>query len=33
MWGSAAFGETKKRTLEQADIDGFIGLYGRRGIR
>jgi len=22
MWGSAGYGETKKRTLEQADIDG-----------
>jgi hypothetical protein len=28
MWGSAASGETKKRTLEQADIDGFTSLYG-----
>jgi len=28
MWGSAGYGETKKRTLEQADIDGFISLYG-----
>jgi len=28
MWGSAAYGETKKRTLEQADIDGFMSLYG-----
>ena len=27
MWGSAAFGETKKRTLEQPDIDGFLSLY------
>jgi hypothetical protein len=29
MWGSAAFGETKKRTLEQPDIDGFLTLYTR----
>lgn len=29
MWGSAAHGETKKRTLDQADIDGFVGLYGK----
>ena len=29
MWGSAAMGETKKRTLEQADLDGFVSLYGR----
>src|SRR3954469_25752139 len=28
MWGSAAYGETKKRTLDQADIDGFRTLYG-----
>jgi hypothetical protein len=28
MWGSAPFGETKKRTLEQADIDGLLSLYG-----
>lgn len=27
MWGSASFGETKKRTLEQPDIDGFLSLY------
>ncbi len=27
MWGSASYGETKKRTLEQADIDGFLSLY------
>jgi hypothetical protein len=27
MWGSATFGETKKRTLEQADVDGFLSLY------
>jgi hypothetical protein len=31
MWGSAGFGETKKRTLEQADIDGFKSLYGAGG--
>ena len=30
MWGSATFGETKKRTLEQADVDGFVSLYGLR---
>ena len=28
MWGSATMGETKKRTLDQADIDGFRSLYG-----
>ena len=28
MWGTAALGETKKRTLEQPDIDGFKSLYG-----
>lgn len=27
MWGSATSGETKKRTLDQADIDGFKSLY------
>ena len=27
MWGSAPNGETKKRTLEQADIDGLLSLY------
>ncbi len=31
MWGSAGNGETKKRTLEQADIDGFVSLYGGSG--
>jgi hypothetical protein len=31
MWGSASFGETKKRTLDQADIDGFVSLYGGNG--
>lgn len=28
MWGTASMGETKKRTLERDDIDGFISLYG-----
>lgn len=31
MWGSAAYGETKKRTLEQPDIDGFLSLYSAGG--
>ncbi len=31
MWGTASNGETKKRTLEQADIDGFLSLYGGSG--
>jgi hypothetical protein len=29
MWGTAFLGETKKRTLDQADINGLISLYGR----
>ena len=29
MWGSAVYGETKKRTLEQADIDGLMSLYAQ----
>ncbi len=29
MWGYAALGETKKRSLEQPDIDGIISLYGQ----
>jgi hypothetical protein len=29
MWGTAMLGETKKRTLEQADIDGLVSLYGQ----
>ena len=28
MWGTASLGETKKRTLDQVDIDGFASLYG-----
>jgi hypothetical protein len=31
MWNSASYGETKKRTLEQADLDGLFALYGRAG--
>lgn len=31
MWGTAALGETSKRTLEQPDIDGFLSLYGPSG--
>lgn len=31
MWGSAASGETKKRTLEQPDLDGFLSLYSGGG--
>jgi hypothetical protein len=31
MFGSAAYGETQKRTLEQADVDGFISIYGAAG--
>ena len=31
MWGSAMLGETKKRTLEQPDINGIVSLYGRKG--
>ena len=31
MWGSAAYGETKKRSLEQPDIDGFLSLYSAGG--
>ena len=31
MWGSAAYGETNKRTLEQPDIDGALSLYGATG--
>jgi hypothetical protein len=31
MWGSAAYGETKKRTLEQADLDGLLSLYPAAG--
>jgi hypothetical protein len=27
MWGSAGYGETKKRTLEQPDVDGVLSLY------
>ena len=30
MWGYAGLGETKKRTIEQADIDGAVSLYGTR---
>jgi hypothetical protein len=30
MWNSASYGETKKRTLEQADLDGLFSLYGAR---
>jgi hypothetical protein len=29
MWGTAPLGETKKRTLEQSDIDGLIAIYGK----
>jgi hypothetical protein len=29
MWGSSALGETKQRTLERADIDGLLSLYGK----
>ena len=28
MWGTSPLGETKKRTLEQSDINGLISLYG-----
>ena len=28
MWGSAGFGETSKRSLEQPDLDGLVSLYG-----
>jgi hypothetical protein len=31
MWGTAALGETKKRTLDQADISGFESIYGGSG--
>jgi hypothetical protein len=31
MWGSAPYGETKKRTLEQADLDGLMSLYPAGG--
>ncbi len=31
MWGYAALGETKKRSLEQPDIDGITNLYGQLG--
>jgi hypothetical protein len=31
MWNAASYGETKKRTLEQADLDGLFSLYGRAG--
>jgi hypothetical protein len=29
MWGTSPLGETKQRTLDQADINGFISLYGK----
>jgi hypothetical protein len=29
MWGTSALGDTKQRTLEQADIDGVFSLYGK----
>jgi hypothetical protein len=31
MWGTASLGETKKRTLDGADISGFMSLYGGSG--
>jgi fibronectin type 3 domain-containing protein len=31
MWGSATYGETKKRTLEQPDLDGLFALYPGSG--
>jgi hypothetical protein len=29
MWGTSPLGETKKRTLDQADITGVLSLYGK----